>query len=634
MQPGTMQAHSARHSSTLVWRIVLVAALLLLSVTPVFGAPSVQADLPCAGVTWNAVTDAPSTLRDCATASVSDKEPLAAARSFLRSYSDALGYQRGLADLEFVSLRNGLAGSHVVFRQMVDGKPVLNSYVVVHLNRDRQITLLQNGHLAQLNVPQTKATVSAVQAVQAARQAIEFTAPRGSSPAPQLAILPTSAGDGRLVWHVMIVAANPAGDWEVLVDAISGDVIKRTNLLVFDRGQILEPAAAGWIAAVQNPLRLSDVTLEGLDSSGWLRGEYVDLTALTGHRPARAFSPDGQFIYTPDDPRFEEVMVYYYVDTTQRYIQSLGYDNSNEPANGIRQRVTPASAHWFAQDQSFFSASDGALHYGDGGVEDAEDPDIIVHEYAHSLQQDQAPYWGGGEMDAIGEGFADYVAASRFAGQSTDPACIAERDSQAYVSGAPFCLRRVDRDRQYPVDLSGDPHQDGEIWSRVLWDLRGALGGRTADQLALESNFYLPPAATLPDAGQALLDADATLNNSANHATIRQALMRRGLQTLTPPGEPVADGGSLITPGSAVNVSWNSRGPAGNQRGAAQPQCRPARAGRLQFQPRRPAARFHQLWQPALAGQEQRAARRRDQPQAVQHTGAGCGDGRGRGTEL
>ena len=27
--------------------------------------------------------------------------------------------------------------------------------------------------------------------------------------------------------------------------------------------------------------------------------------------------------------------------------------------------------HWFAQDQSFFSASDGALHFGDGGVEEA-----------------------------------------------------------------------------------------------------------------------------------------------------------------------------------------------------------------------------------------------------------------------
>ena len=45
-------------------------------------------------------------------------------------------------------------------------------------------------------------------------------------------------------------------------------------------------------------------------------------------------------------------------------------------------------------------------------------------------------------MNAIGEGSPDYLAASRFAEESIDPACIAERDSQAYVSKAPFCLRR------------------------------------------------------------------------------------------------------------------------------------------------------------------------------------------------
>ena len=427
--------------------------------------------------------------------------------------------------------------------------------------------MLHNGYLPRLAVPTAAARVTAVQAVQAARQAIEFAAPRGSSPAPQLAVLPISPTEGRLVWQVMVVAANPAGDWEVLVDAATGEVVKRTNLLVFDRatpqnssasGQVLQPVAPGWIAAVQEPLTLATVPLQGLDGSGRLRGDYVDLTQMAGTRPSRAFSSAGQFIYAPDDPRFEEVMVYHYVDTTQRYVQSLGYSDAHTPANGIRERVTAANAHWFAQDQSFFSASDGALHFGDGGVEDAEDPDIIVHEYAHALQQDQIPYWGGGEMNAVGEGFTDYLAASRFAEQSVDPACIAERDSRAYVTRAPFCLRRVDRSRQYPVDLSGDAHQDGEIWSRVLWDLRGELGATAADRLALESNFYLPPAASLADAGRALLDADAVLNDGADSDAIRQALMRRGLLPLPAPGAPVVSGGAAITPASTLGVSWSA----------------------------------------------------------------------------
>ncbi len=68
-------------------------------------------------------------------------------------------------------------------------------------------------------------------------------------------------------------------------------------------------------------------------------------------------------------------------------------------------------------------------------------------------------------------------------------------------------------------DLSGDAHADGEIWSRVLWDVRAALGPEMADVLALESSFYLPPAATLVEAGQALLDADASLFDGAASAT-------------------------------------------------------------------------------------------------------------------
>lgn len=51
-------------------------------------------------------------------------------------------------------------------------------------------------------------------------------------------------------------------------------------------------------------------------------------------RPATAFSPSGDFLYQPDDPRFKEVMVYYHIDAAERYIQSLGYSDDNQPPTG------------------------------------------------------------------------------------------------------------------------------------------------------------------------------------------------------------------------------------------------------------------------------------------------------------
>ena len=98
--------------------------------------------------------------------------------------------------------------------------------------------------LPELRVDTTQSSITAVEAVQQARLAINFAAPRASSAAPEQIVLriehdgPGSlAGDG--------AAAEPQGDWEVLVDAVTGKVVKRYNRLVMDRGQSLIPRRPG-----------------------------------------------------------------------------------------------------------------------------------------------------------------------------------------------------------------------------------------------------------------------------------------------------------------------------------------------------------------------------------------------------
>ena len=82
------------------------------------------------------------------------------------------------------------------------------------------------------------------------------------------------------------------------------------------------------------------------------------------------------------------------------------------------------------------------------------------------------------------------------------------------------------------------------------------MGATAADRLALESNCYLPAAATLVDAGQALLDADAMLNNGAHSDTIRHALMRRGLLSLPGPGRTGRQRRHGGHTASTVGVAW------------------------------------------------------------------------------
>ena len=556
-----MQPQRRRAKTLAIWiRSLLTLALLVGFGAPAWAAPDGPQSLPCDQVTRDPLTGWPATLRACQIDAAGDKDAGERASAFLSTNHAALGLDRDLANLRLLTTRHGLASSHLVYQQTLAGQPVYGAYLSAHLDADGQIQVLHNRTRPGLRLDPVAAPISAVQAVQQARTAILFGAPRASNPAPAMVVLPLDGERARLAWQVMISAAQPQGDWEVLLDAETGQVIKRYNRLVFARGQVFgaTPAQQGPLPRGAAPL-LRSVTLQGLDGSGWLRGEYVDVTQPAGYRPATAFSPSGDFVYQTDDPRFKEVMAYYHIDAAQRYIQSLGYSDRNEPPNGIRDRVTYASPHWFAQDQSFYSVSDDALHFGDGGWPDALDPDIIVHEYGHALLHDLAPHWGGGEMEAIGEGFGDYLAATLSAEAGADPACIGELDSRGYAAGAATCLRRVDRDRQYPADVTGDAHHDGEIWSRVLWDLRMAVGPATADALALESSFYLPPAATLVEAGQALLDADAALHGGRNRLAIEQALQARGLAPLPAPLLVSPAGFDVLTPGRLWPVTWQGQ---------------------------------------------------------------------------
>ncbi len=421
---------SQRKRSRSAWTQLLLALSLLLALTvPALAEPNRgDSALPCSEIVRDPDSGLPQLLRNCQSPDLPNPSPEAIANAFLAENHLKFAMPADLGGLQLLSVDFGLHSSHVRFQQTYAELPVYGVYTSVHMDQNLQIQVIHNGYRPGLAVDLNGATITADQAAALARQAINFVSPRGESPLPQRVILPLAGTSGRLVWRVMILAAEPQGDWEVLIDATTGEALKRYNRLVLARGQVFDPnpAQQSGRSDRDNPAwpELTQVDLPGLDGSGWLRGDYVDVTRPSGAVPAAAFQPDGDFLYGPDDPRFEEVMVYYHIDATQRYVQSLGYSDANLPANGIRDWPTEASAHWFAQDQSFYSVSDDALHFGDGGVQDGEDADIIVHEYAHALQHDQVACWGGGEMDAIGEGFGDHLAARRFAAVSYEESCI------------------------------------------------------------------------------------------------------------------------------------------------------------------------------------------------------------------
>ncbi len=279
-------------------------------------------------------------------------------------------------------------------------------------------------------------------------------------------------------------------------------------------------------AALQPAYRV--VTLTNLDGSGYLRGDWANVTSETGNP---AYSPTNSFMYNRHDDEFEQVMAYYWVTEAQKYIQRLGFGSTLRPINKESQNIR---IDQYGIDNSYSWDKHDVLRFGKGGVDDAEDAEVILHEYGHAMMDSMMVPFGYGttvEAGSIGEGFGDYwaVTVSNVTAPTPDPACVADWDSVSYTSGTPHCLRRVDRDLHYPQDLNGAVHHDGQIWSRALWDIRNALPTNVADTLILEGMFDFAPDTTMPAAAQATVAAANKLYGKAVAKTVLAAFQARGI---------------------------------------------------------------------------------------------------------
>jgi hypothetical protein len=267
------------------------------------------------------------------------------------------------------------------------------------------------------------------------------------------------------------------------------------------------------------------VTLTDLDASGTLTGAYAKVLSETG-KAATGTS----FIFTRDQDQFEQTMGYYWITRAQLYIQSLGF-GSTLPAVNKRQQLLRINQ--FGGDNSFYREGTGKLTitFGKGGVDDAEDAEVIVHEYGHSVQDDQVPGFGSSrDSGAIGEAFGDYLAVTVSAHEAptADEPCVADWDSTSYTATIPHCLRRVDGSKHYPEDLVNEVHADGEIWSRALGDIRTALGPRLADTIIIRAQFDFTPDISMPAAAATTIKT-AGLYGMAAQRAVRAAFAARGL---------------------------------------------------------------------------------------------------------
>lgn len=463
--------------------------------------------------------------------------------AFLAGNASLLGAADAAGELELERRVDAGAGSHLVFRQKAGALPVFDSGATVHVGADGRVYGVTSTFAPGLDpaLAVSDPSIDEETARRVALDALSITsdALRDEDPFPaELGVAPVDGG--RLAWRLVVPVREPFGQWELFVDAGSGALVGEPRSLVASAGRARVFVPNPIVSTGQTNLRDENnsdaavpasayiaVDLQGLDSSGFVTGTYC----TTDRTPNRVRAADGDFTdLRRSNPGFNEVETYWAIDTAQRYIrETLGVEN----AAAYQIRV---NTYAFADDNSNYTAfgdGRGVLNFGYGGVDDAQDAEIIWHEYGHAILDNQARLHFFGEAGAIHEGFGDYVAATMsmtVPGEARFYPTVGEWDATSYSSAQVPFLRRVNTGKRYPDDVRNQVHSDGEIWSSCLWALNGSLGRTTADRIIFNANFLFPRDATFADAAAAVLEADRQLNGGANANRVVAAFAEHGIR--------------------------------------------------------------------------------------------------------
>ncbi len=520
-----------------------------------------------------------------------DMTPESTLESTVRSWLARDGEDFGIGApeaLQLVQKKETYGAHHLTFQQTLAGVPVYGRYVHVNLNRAGLPVMAISGYAPHLERVDAFHPVPALSAAQAESLAQRAVSRDGAISTPaELLVLP--GHPPRLVWRTVAWPDDTLEEWEVLLDANTGELIQLLDQRVHSHahpdpppskvdgeGQVwlYDPLTASGesyegdytdnddknneaLSALLQTVTLQDIE-QGDDGNYRLRGPWVRITGE--HAPVESDPKD--FKYTRDNKKFEAVMVYYYVDMSERYVQSLGV-GSSPPSSPVS-----ANPHASFSNSAFYLPASRSLHFGYGGIDSAEDAGVILHEYGHAIMHHHLGFSTSptGEWGVLGEGFADYWAVS-YRRDLMDRGLVPAGDWRQVFpwDGNTWGGRRVDGNLDYrkiqrQCRIGCSVHLLGKTWANLMMKLWERIGRANADRLHVAGFSYLGRNNfKLPDMVEALVTADKALNNGQYAADIRTVFGQNGF--VAPEGGwPVISisGGEAVTEGSSASFTLSA----------------------------------------------------------------------------
>lgn len=438
------------------------------------------------------------------------------ARGFLTESAELFGLQQDLSDLKTFRVDETPERDHVRFQQTHNGVPVVGAYVIVHANKNRQVTMVQSGHAGEIQTANSD-LITAEVAGQIALNDLKVNIKEGTllEKGKSEKLLYPQDGAYLYVWQVTIPTGKPFGFWVYRIDAESGKILyKADEIMSLKTGQgKAYTSNANWHKGTVSTVSLKYLFTSGSDGvghnggGGWLWGTYVDALDYWYDNPQ---SLTYKFLYNPfTQPDWFNTTQAYYAATTTHDWWAKNIIAKYGPTPGAPFFASiPVVTHDTDAGCNAYYTSNLYGYLGPGitfGVENAcaqgsanlvQDWSVARHEYTHAMMD-----WNGFDAQfssplnhygrAMGEGNADWFAVL----QTPKYPFVGD---VAWDWSADGYLRTLDNTRMYPydVDLPGyglpEEHYTGETWGNYLYDLTRTLG-TNAIKYVYQSFFYFDP---------------------------------------------------------------------------------------------------------------------------------------------
>jgi hypothetical protein len=172
-------------------------------------------------------------------------------------------------------------------------------------------------------------------------------------------------------------------------------------------------------------------------------------------------------------------------------------------------------------DNSYYTSGSGRLAFGEGGVDDAEDADVVLHELGHGIH-DWVTAGNLSQVNGLSEGSGDYwaISYSRDLGQWL-PADAEYNWMFSWDGHNPFWNGRITNyTALYPGGLTGQIHTDGQIWATTLMRVYDIIGREKVDKAFLEGLGMTGSSTNQEDAAIAVRQAAIDMGYSCSDVDV------------------------------------------------------------------------------------------------------------------